>query len=535
MSNADQQSQQIQADINHIEDELQNFNISIDITKKKLVNNGIPSSDIDKYIKASYDAVCPDTNDLEKASAQDTIVNLYNKYNDKGIGSLTDPVQGKAFAEWDLKEKQTSLDTVKTEDKSTGKKAKEIKFEKEITDAEQQDHLYPIKLVTSWTNKLRQYNKQLDEFIEDIESIPINVDLTWLCRKVETFCRRINYALALFRYEIIKTASQAFKQATILTKYIEPIITIQPLNILKCVEWALKVWDFFLGPYKTIIVFMKDFMTYTPPLVSEAGKLIGNVASMPGKLIGKIDLNVQAEGQDGQKKQIAEVYKDYIDLKFEPITLGDLLGGDPPKPEYEPNSVTSQQKQVYNEQAQNCKTKIAQAWDDLISKVNAPGFYKDVWVGWPTKRNKLSQDIKYYGSKPNAMVASPNECETAQEVAYRVFGAKTAEKKDFYSKSFNTTQFQVYGMYNVDQFRETLNGSLPSLITSYYDLLNKGTLSKSDQKSLEINRLYVDFMKAYSPQFPCINPFLDNLNQLVKESQVAMGKAKDLDKPSVFD
>lgn len=535
MSNYDDRSQALQIEIAHIQDELQNFNAAIEVTTKKLKAKEIPESDINNFISATYNSVWPETNENQKASSQDTIVNLYNKYDEKGIGALTEPVQGKAFAEWDLKEKQVDLDALNTNDKSTGQKAQEESQPKEVTDAEQQGHLYPIKLVTTWTNKLKQYNKQLDDFIDGINEIPVTVDLTWLCKKIEAFCRRINYALALLRYEILKTMSQAYKQANILSKYIDPIINIQPLNILKCVEWAMNVLKFFLGPYETVLTFIKDFMTYTPPLVSEAGKLVGNVATMPAKLISKIDVNVEASGKDGEKKQIAEVYKEYIDIKFEPITMGEILGGGPEKPTYETANMTSQQKQIYDQQLQTCKTKIAQAWDDLISKVNAPGTYKDVWVGWPTKYNKLSQDVKYYGSKPNAMVASPNECETAQQVAYRIFGAKVAEKQDFYSKSFNTTQFPVYGMYNVDQFKQTLNSSLPSLITSYYNLLNKGTLSKSDQKSLEINRLYVDFLKAFSPQFPCIEPFLTNLNQLVKDSQVAISKAKDLDKPSVFD
>ena len=66
-------------------------------------------------------------------------------------------------------------------------------------------HLYPVALVTEWTNKLNFYNAMLDDFIKKIdEADPLTIDITWLMKKCEWVCRKINYALALLRYNIIK-------------------------------------------------------------------------------------------------------------------------------------------------------------------------------------------------------------------------------------------------------------------------------------------------------------------------------------------
>ena len=186
----------------------------------------------------------------------------------------------------------------------------------------QEGHLYPVAMVHKWTQKLKNYNAQLDAFIKQISNYDNTANKAWVAQKVKTFCNKINYALAWLRYYIIKGLNGVFKKAQSFLDLIDPVVNFS-LSIDSIVSWAKNVIAVFTKPYQTIITFIKDFQTYTPPLVSEAAKLIGKVSSIPPLIAGKLT-QIFAEG--------AQEAISNIDIKFESISLGDITSGSVQKP-----------------------------------------------------------------------------------------------------------------------------------------------------------------------------------------------------------
>ena len=186
----------------------------------------------------------------------------------------------------------------------------------------QEGHLYPVVMVYNWTQKLKNYNAQLDAFIEQISNYDNTANKEWVAKKVKQFCNKINYALAWLRYYIIKGLNGVFKKAQEFLNLIDPVVN-SSLSLDSIVNWAKNVIKVFAKPYQTIVTFIQDFQTYTPPLVSETTSLIGKIMVIPTLITGKL-IQILAEN--------ATEAISNIDIKFEPISLGDITSGNVQKP-----------------------------------------------------------------------------------------------------------------------------------------------------------------------------------------------------------
>ena len=199
----------------------------------------------------------------------------------------------------------------------------------QLGEATQAGHIYPTVQVTFWTKKLNSYNTELDKFIERLDNFEHNASKEWVSKKVQKFCERINYALAWLRYYILKALQGAYKQAKKLLDIFSPILKIAqggdiPETLTAILDWIKSVIAFFSKPYELIITFIQDVMTYTPPLITEATTLVTKVGTVPPKLVAKT-IEIVGELSDEAVKN--------IDLKFEPISLGDVINGkEPEKP-----------------------------------------------------------------------------------------------------------------------------------------------------------------------------------------------------------
>lgn len=196
----------------------------------------------------------------------------------------------------------------------------------DITSVTQAGHIYPTVQVVFWTKKLNSYNKQLDGFISKMDNYDNTANKKWVAEKVQKFCMKVNYALAWLRYYIIKALQGAYKQAQDLLKMFSPIVKIaeggEPLTAI--LEWINSVITFFQKPYDLIVTFIQDVMTYTPPLIKETTTLVTKVGTVPPKLVAKTTQIVGELSDEALKN---------IDLKFESISLGDIINGtEPEKP-----------------------------------------------------------------------------------------------------------------------------------------------------------------------------------------------------------
>ena len=516
--------QALQNEIAVIQAEIDIQNNNLKIETQRLKANKVSSSVINDYIKAETVIVDVESSEEDIAKNVDIANKLFS--SNPALSVLTDPIQQKVNAENDLKYKQAQLKSLQKQDK---KEKLETSANMEIPS--QEGHLYPVTLVATWTAKLKMYNQQLDNFMSRLEDIMPDVDITWLCKKVESFCRKINYAVAMVRYEIVKGLSSIYKQANVFQQYIDPIANFNPADIFACLGWVKNVINFFLKPYMTVIQFISDFMTYTPPLIAEAGKLVAKAASVPVVAISKIDF--VAEGKDGEQKAIADVYKDYIKIQMEPITLGDVMGGNPEKPTYETANMTKKQKEIYDKELEASADENYNIWKELEEYINTASG-EDIYVAWPTKLNQLNKQIQYYTHDKNYITRFPEwSCSTAQQAAEQIFGERSAKTKDIYSKTFNSSRHQLYGMYNVDLLRKimTPTSNLPVLIMGYYE----GLYSKVDSKTLESRLKYVEFLKSYTPVFPRIPEFLNKYQDSIVKHARLLEKVSDLDAPSVYD
>lgn len=233
-------------------------------------------------------------------------------------------------------------------------------------------HLYPIAKVVQWTNDLKAKNKELEQFLKMLDDLDININITWLLKKIEWMCRKINYGLALLRWEILKVLSKVFKQASGYMSAVSSIANFSPGNILGCLGFVKDVVKQYLFPYMTVIQFIIDFMTYTPPLVEEAAKTASLCAQIPFKLLSRIQL--VADDENGEAKPLIEVYKKYINVKFEKITIADCMSDPGPKPAMAEFSVNKDLYNLYKTQKDSIVLQIDDAWQEMCTGFKT---YKD--------------------------------------------------------------------------------------------------------------------------------------------------------------
>lgn len=189
-----------------------------------------------------------------------------------------------------------------------------------ITPMKDIPHLYPVDTVVGWTNKLKDINRQLDNYIEALNEVSLqDVDKTWLRKQIEKFVDWINSKLAALRKQIVKGLKGVFTQAK---KALDVVTGVVPtsLSLTSVITWGMNVIGLFMKPFQVLTQFIIDFMKYTPPLVAEAGKVVGKVATTPSLITSKME-ELKGEGNEIIKQEIENAVGG---IKFEPITLGDL-------------------------------------------------------------------------------------------------------------------------------------------------------------------------------------------------------------------
>ena len=232
-------------------------------------------------------------------------------------------------------------------------------------------HLYPVALVVKCTNKLKYWNNLLDKYIEKVENTDVNVNLTWLLKKIEWLCRKINYGLAMLRYYIVKSMGALYQKIQDNIPPLKILTSINVADLPSVVNLGKCIIDFFTKPYKVLVDFVVDFATYTPPLVSNAATLVGKTATVPVKWLGMINF-VAEDKESGEQKHLAEVYKQYINLKMESISLTDLKNSSSEKkPGMAEFSGNKAQYDNLSQEADIIDSQTEQAWRDFINSINS--------------------------------------------------------------------------------------------------------------------------------------------------------------------
>lgn len=474
---------------------------------------------IDQFIKNAnlcFDQSIPDDNE-NKLKAQTNVTNALKSYPClKELINPLEQINGLKYENEILAEEEKAQ---KLQEKAKSKQQKNKSSQKvEAPDVEQEGHLYPVKLVSDWTAKLKQYNQQMDDFIADLDSLSPQVDLTWVCKKIETFCNKINYALAKLRYQIIKGLSGVFKQAQQFTKLLDPIVNFNLAALPSVLGWASNVVSFFFKPYMTVIKFINDFMTYTPPLVSEAASLVGKTASIPVHLLGIIDrVSLVADDKNGDKKEFAEVIKSYVNIQVEPITLGDVMGGGTAKPKKPQVKSVAAAKELAKQKASNALQEtenIFEEFKNYILGCPSPAYGEVIYTAYPFKMDAFNQTDLWVALKKGSTTVHPNYDKsfiTVSEAAEMVCGKNWSSKKNI---KINTRRYEMYPVRNsmelVNKFKE--DPREPYLfIWSYYTYTYSNSTKKADVSKLETASSYINFLKAFTPNFPRIPEFLDKM------------------------
>lgn len=467
--------------------------------------------------------------DPKKLDAQDEVTYYLKRFTP--LKQLIPPIEEMKSLEYEnalLKEEQKTEDLKKS---SMYKKASKSTRKTESKEVSQEGHLYPVKLVSGWTEKLKEYNQKMDDFLEKIDSLEPTVDMTWLCKKIETFCRKINHALAMIRYEIVKALSAMYKQANAFSKFIDPIVNFNPVDIFACLGWVKNVINFFLKPYMTVIQFIKDFMTYTPPLVSEAASLVGKTASIPIHLIGVIDrTSFEAEGKDGKKKEFAQAVKEYVNIKVQPITLGDIMGGSAQTPKMEESKIEAAETKLAQKQLTNAETKLNQVCDEFKNYLVNSEPIEKIWVARPNEITSLMEWVDYYSVTTPLITDDPvKRCIDTPSMGQILFGKKYG-KINLFEEKINTRRNIYYAVWGPDQIKKAFNGSNTYMynIKSYYTLTYENSTKKNDLKRLDYYAKQIDFFKSFTPAYPKIPEYLDNIRDAVIEYQKAQIKNNEV-------
>lgn len=183
------------------------------------------------------------------------------------------------------------------------------------------DHLYPVAFVKTCTQELENINSQLDAYIKSFMAVDFSkVDKNWLRDRTRKFIDWINKKLKSLRTKIVKGIKGMYKQVQKAKQIIEPILS--PPSLDTIITWASNVISFFTEPYNKVVQFITDFTTYTPPLTTEASKIVTKVAAAPVLIMAKTD-ELKGEGAEVVKEEVKNAVKD---IKFDPITMNDLKG-----------------------------------------------------------------------------------------------------------------------------------------------------------------------------------------------------------------
>jgi len=182
-------------------------------------------------------------------------------------------------------------------------------------------HIYPVAMVQSWTKEMQGYNAQLKGYIEMFKKLDLSkVDRYWLKKQVQKFVSWINERLAKLRQKIVKSLKSMYSKVQEVLEVVTPIIKLAGGDLGAVVSWIGNVINLFLKPYQKIITFIKDFATYTPPLVAECMELTSTVAFTPSIIQSKA---AELTGQ-GADIIIEEIQNTVSGITFSPISIGDL-------------------------------------------------------------------------------------------------------------------------------------------------------------------------------------------------------------------
>lgn len=191
-----------------------------------------------------------------------------------------------------------------------------------VTNQKWDGHLYPVELVVSWTNQLKDLNKKLDEYIASLNAMHLeNVDKTWLRNNIKEFVNWISKRLKTIRTKMVDGMKSMYKGANDAINTIAKLIPTS-ISLDTIVTWAGNVISVFTKPFEVVITFIKDFMTYTPPLIAEAGKVAGKVITTPSIVLNKLG-ELKGEGNEVVRQEIENAMKD---VAFEPPSIGELQG-----------------------------------------------------------------------------------------------------------------------------------------------------------------------------------------------------------------
>ena len=186
---------------------------------------------------------------------------------------------------------------------------------------ESSDHVYPVALVQSWTNEMKNYKDQLVNYMGMLDNVNFDkVDRMWLKNQVMKFIDWLNKQLAKIRKKIIKALKGMMQPIKKAMGLISPILSL-PGDPLAILGWAGNVVSFVMEPYQKIIQFISDFSSYTPPLVSAAVELAGTAATVPSTITTKID---ELKGE-GSELIIDEITNAVQGVAFKPISMGDVM------------------------------------------------------------------------------------------------------------------------------------------------------------------------------------------------------------------
>lgn len=429
---AELQIKQLEKTIKEGEKELKDAQKDLNFASYKIAKNtGIKASTINDYVKMACNSYSPKTPIENRADLNAYITDKCDLYPDLSL--LNESCQQYAEAEFKIEKAQIDIEEIKSQQAALEANVEETAYvPAEVPDGT--GHLYPIALVTEWTNKLNFYNAMLDDFIKKIdEADPLTIDITWLMKKCEWVCRKINYALALLRYNIIKCLNKIYLQVQDMLPIIGVIANAKPSAdpgaLLKPVKGVV---DLYIKPYKTAIDFITDFTSYTPKLITAAAALVSKASTIPSKLLNKIEV-VAKDQTDNSKKELVEVYKQYLSVKMEPITLGDIQSGAVEKPSIAEFSGNKQLFELTKGRLNKTQNDIKTWRSNFIKKIEDA--YKDslpqIETLLPLTFSILDKDEyeKYYMLKTNKIVSQMEAAMDAYEIGKLKQKAQEAKQK----------------------------------------------------------------------------------------------------------
>lgn len=293
----------------------------------------------------------------------------------------------------------------------------------------------------------------------------------------------------------------------------------------------------------TIVTFIQDFMTYTPPLISEATQLVSKITSIPGKITGKIQLVAQSCIDDTQK-QLAQALSESIQIKMDPITLGDVMNGPGERPKYD-NTDKSQQKQTEITQIKlnNVQQETTSLWQTMVDEINKK--YNEI-----QSNNALLQTTVAVWPDTVNTIQDPSICGydkyTVGNIAYNnyiiwlanIFGQDAySNPKQYFGQKFSTTSYPLQPVLNgqdiVNRLNDTeFNNTLHEYIIKYYKYQTSS--KKSERNVAQEYSKYVTFLKEFDCIYPVITTTLNKLQKLAKQEKDLNETIQNQNKPNVF-